>query len=110
MSISGHARHDTGVAAGPFSQTNGNGHDPLTEQEEIAFVRQLRHDVVAGYREQFRTASSPIRTMARMMNEVHATARKAGISAQVLKHELVNRTIGDVNVRMITERVGGVDY
>jgi aspartate/methionine/tyrosine aminotransferase len=108
MSISGHAGHDTGVAAGPFSQTNG--HDPLTEQEEIAFVRQLRHDVVAGYREQFRTASSPIRTMARMMNEVHATARKAGISVQVLKHELVNRTIGDVNVRMITERVGDVDY
>jgi aspartate/methionine/tyrosine aminotransferase len=45
-----------------------------------------------------------------MMNEVQAEARKAGISPDVLRRELVNRTIGDVNVRMITENIGGVDY
>ncbi len=106
MSISSHAEH--GTVAG--SSHSGNGHHPLSEEEQIAFVRRLRHDVVDRYRELFKTASSPIRTMARMMNEVQATARKAGISPEVLKHELVNRTIGDVNVRMITENIGGLDY
>jgi aspartate/methionine/tyrosine aminotransferase len=108
MSISSHAEHGSSRVAS--SSPTGNGHHPLSEEEQIEFVRQLRHEAVARYRELFKTASSPIRTMARMMNEVQTTARKAGISPDVLRRELVNRTIGDVNVRMITENMGGVDY
>ena len=47
--------------------------------------------------------------MARMITEVVAEARKAGISPTVMSREIVNRTIGDVNVRLITEKIGGVD-
>jgi aspartate/methionine/tyrosine aminotransferase len=108
MSITGHAQHDAGLVAGPLAKNNG--HDPLSEEEQVAFVRQLRREAVARTRELFKSAPSPIRTMARMMNDVQATARKAGVSPNVLARELVNRTIGDVNVRMITENIGGVDY
>ena len=80
------------------------------EVAQVAHVRELRKEMAARYRPIFQTATSPIRTMARMMNEVTAEARKAGISEEVLSRELANRTIGDVNVRMITERIGGVDY
>ena len=108
MNITGHAEHDAGPLAGPLAKSNG--HDPLSEEEQVAFVRQLRREAVARTRELFKSAPSPIRTMARMMNDVQAAARKAGISPDVLARELVNRTIGDVNVRMITEKIGGVDY
>src|SRR3954469_17319103 len=100
MAISRHAGHGTHVAADSIPGTNG--HDPLSEEEQIAYVRQLRREAVTHCRKIYKTASSPIRTMARMMNDVQTKARKAGISPDILRHELVNRTIGDVNVRMIT--------
>lgn len=108
MGVSGHAGHGTGLVADSFPGTNG--HDPLSEEEQVEYVRRLRRETVARYREVFKSAPSPIRTMARMMNEVQTVARKAGISPEVLRRELVNRTIGDVNVRLITEKIGGVDY
>src|SRR6476660_9551528 len=108
MGASGHAGHGTGLVAGSTPGTNG--HNPLSEEEQIEYMRQLRRETVAHVRKTYKSAPSPIRTMARMMNEVHAAARKAGISPEVMRHELVNRTIGDVNVRMITEKIGGVDY
>ena len=48
--------------------------------------------------------------MARMVKEATANARKAGISPRLIAQEIVDRTIGDVNVRMITENIDGVDY
>lgn len=79
-------------------------------QAQVELVRALRKKAAAHYREVFRTATSPIRIMARMMGEVTKEARQAGISEEVLVSELVNRTIGDVNVRQITEKIDGVDY
>jgi aspartate/methionine/tyrosine aminotransferase len=95
-----------GQSATPAVHGNGS----LSEDEQVALVRQLRKDAVTEYRPMFWQAASPIRTMARMMNDLQGRARKMGISQKVLARELVNRTIGDVNVRMITERIGGVDY
>ena len=88
---------------------SGNG-SHMPEDEQAALVRELRRETVERYRVIFATATSPIRVMARMVNEVQSAARKAGISPQVMAREVVNRTIGDVNVRMITEKIGGVDY
>lgn len=87
---------------------DGTGSSSVEEQTSIA--QQLRRDAVARYRPLFMTAPSPIRVMARMVAEVQMAARKAGVSPQVLDREVANRTIGDVNVRMITEKIGGVDY
>jgi aspartate/methionine/tyrosine aminotransferase len=90
------------------AQASPNG--ALTEQEQVEYIRQLRRDAVERSRPLFKVSTSPIRTMARMMSDVVAEARKAGISPAVMSRELVNRTIGDVNVRLITEKIGGVDY
>ncbi len=82
----------------------------MSEDEQAALVSRLRREAVERYRPIFAATASPIRLMARMVNEVQAAARKAGVSPQVLAREVVNRTIGDVNVRMITENINGVDY
>ncbi len=80
------------------------------EEAQVDFVRGLRKEAAARCRPIFLSATSPIRVMARMMSDVIFKARQAGISEDVLRRELANRTIGDVNVRMITEHIGGVDY
>ena len=115
MSISSHAKH--GPNNGRSMPTGDlaldiKPNDPAasSEEEQIAFVRALRVQTAERYREVFKTATAPIRVMARMMNEVTAEARRAGIPAEILRRELSNRTIGDVNVRMITEKIDGVDY
>ena len=89
------------------TSSNGSG---LSEKEQAAYIVALRHEMVEKYRPLFAATPSPIRVMARMVNETQSTALKAGISPQVLAREVVNRSIGDVNVRMITEKIDGVDY
>lgn len=87
-----------------------HNHTTLNEEAQTAFVIELRKATAERYRQIFKVATSPIRIMARMMAEVTAAAREDGISEAVIARELVNRTIGDVNVRLITENIGGVDY
>jgi aspartate/methionine/tyrosine aminotransferase len=115
MNISSHAKH--GANNGRSMPTGDLALDILpgdsavsSEEQQIAYVRALRVQTARRYRDLFKTATAPIRVMARMMTEVVAEARKAGISPEILRRELSNRTIGDVNVRMITENIGGVDY
>lgn len=86
-----------------------NGYSASAE-EQAAIVAEIRRKTVARYRPTVASLPSPIRVMARMVKEVEAEALKAGVSPQVVAKEVVNRTIGDVNVRMITERIDGVDY
>src|SRR3954468_5583498 len=73
-------------------------------------LRNLRVETAANLRDQMASAPSPIRVMARMVNEVRDKATRLGVPAAVLAAGLVNRTIGDVNVRMISEVIDGVDY
>lgn len=83
---------------------------PPTDRRAQATVRRLREAMVNKYRPLIAAAPAPIRIQARMVNEVISEARQAGVPDAVIAHEVVNRTIGDVNVRRITEIVNGVDY
>src|SRR5207248_1338767 len=76
----------------------------------VAVVRGVRKEVAHRCRSTYTSEPSPIRVMARMVREAQEAALKAGVSREVLDREVVNRTIGDVNVRWITENIGGVDY
>jgi aspartate/methionine/tyrosine aminotransferase len=109
-SLGGDEMADGRVSAGAEQPLAPQQNGAPNEEAQVALVRELRKEAAARYRPIFKVATSPIRTMARMMNEVIAEARGLGISEEVLRRELANRTIGDVNVRMITERIGGVDY
>ncbi len=75
-----------------------------------AAMRAIRTRVVDRVRPLLADSPSPIRTMARMVNEVLAAARQAAIPEAVIARMVINRTIGDVDVRRITEVVDGVDY
>lgn len=111
MTIQSHAADVAGKLNGTkngVANATKDGH--MTEEEQTASVIQIRKEAVTRYREIFKSAHEPIRVMARMVREAQTRAREAGVSPEIIDREIANRTIGDVNVRMITEKIDGVDY
>ncbi len=75
-------------------------------QEQRSTIRQLRQQAVSHFRPLVQEGSSPIRVMARMVQELAQHCRELHLSEEVIQSEIVNRTIGDVNLRNITEYEG----
>src|SRR2546423_14210028 len=74
--------------------------------EQHAKLRQLRHQLLLHYRPILQQGAGPIRVMARMVAELERRCRELHISEEVMQAEIVNRTIGDVNLRLVVECVG----
>src|SRR5437016_10648246 len=74
--------------------------------EQHAKLRHLRHQLLLHYRPILQQGAGPIRVMARMVAELERQCRELNIADEVMQTEIVNRTIGDVNLRLVTECVG----
>jgi aspartate aminotransferase len=85
---------------------NSSVHSILSLQEQHDTVRQLRQDLLLRYRSVLQHSAGPIRVMARMVAELEKQCRELNIAEEVIQAEIVNRTIGDVNLRKITECEG----
>ncbi|HZS77811.1 MAG TPA: pyridoxal phosphate-dependent aminotransferase [Ktedonobacteraceae bacterium] len=70
------------------------------------FVKQLRRELVERYRPIIQQGPGPTRVMARMVAELESICREHHIDDEVIQAEIVNRTIGDVNLRLVTECEG----
>lgn len=75
-------------------------------QEQYSQLQQLRHELLQRYRPVLQQGAGPIRVMARMVGELEQKCRELHISDVILKAGIVNRTIGDVNLRTVVECVG----
>jgi aspartate/methionine/tyrosine aminotransferase len=75
-------------------------------QEQHTLLRQLRQRLLLHYRPVLQQGAGPIRVMARMVAELERQCRELHISQEVIESEIVNRTIGDVNLRLVTECEG----
>jgi aspartate/methionine/tyrosine aminotransferase len=80
-------------------------------------LREQRQRVVAlraAYAERYRPlviqGAAPIRVMARMVLELEQECRARRFAEVVISSEIVNRTIGDVDLRRVVEREGDIDY
>lgn len=82
----------------------------LTVAEQRCQIARLREEMTARYRPEVAKGAAPIRVMARMVVELRQQAAQLGVSAEVIASEVVNRTIGDVDLRGVTERDGETDY
>jgi aspartate/methionine/tyrosine aminotransferase len=76
----------------------------ISEQRTI--LRQLRHQLLLQYRPIIQQGAGPTRVMARMVAELQRQCRELKVAEEVIQAEIVNRTIGDVDVRQITECEG----
>ncbi len=77
-----------------------------SQEEQQAFLHQLRHDLLERYRPQLMHGAGPIRVMARVVAELEQGCRANHVSEELMRAEIVNRTIGDINLRGITECEG----
>src|SRR5450759_95257 len=73
----------------------------ISEQRTI--LRQLRHQLLLHYRPVIQQGAGPIRVMARIVADLQGQCHELNINEEIMQTEIVNRTIGDVNVRLITE-------
>ncbi len=89
--------HDSTVDSSP---------DFSTLQAQRTILRQLRQELIARYRPIIQQGAGPIRVMARLVNELEGRCRELHIAPEIIRSEIMNRTIGDVNLRLITECEG----
>lgn len=80
--------------------------DSSTPQGQRTILRQLRQELISRYRPILQQGAGPIRVMARLVSELEERCRKLHIAPEIMRHEIMNRTIGDVNLRLITECEG----
>ncbi|MGN9810959.1 pyridoxal phosphate-dependent aminotransferase [Micromonospora sp. BQ11] len=76
-------------------------------QDQRLLVRQVRKELVHKYRTRLQTSNEPpIRMMASIVQALERECAERQLDPIATRMEIVNRTIGDVNVRLISECVG----
>ena len=75
-------------------------------QEQRNELRYLRHKLLLHYRPLLQQGAGPIRVMARMVSDLERQCRERKIAEEIIQSEIVNRTIGDINLRLVTECEG----
>ncbi len=91
--------HDTSVYSPDLSSAP-------TLDEQRAILRQLRQQLLLQYRPILQEGAGPIRVMARMVAELLRRCRELHIAPEVMSGEIVNRTIGDIDLRQVIECEG----
>lgn len=77
-----------------------------SQAEQRAIVRKLRPQMVERYQPIIMQGAGPTRVMARMVGELAQQCRAYHIDEEIIQAEIVNRTIGDVDLRRVSECEG----
>jgi aspartate/methionine/tyrosine aminotransferase len=83
---------------------------PATAAQTRAAIRALRQECAAREALNPQADLAPIRAMARMVAATEAECAARAYDPQLIRQEVVNRTIGDINVRRIEEHDAKWDY
>ena len=75
-------------------------------EKQRTLLHQIRQELIVHYRPILQQGAGPIRVMARLVNELESRCRELHISPEIIRSEITNRTIGDVNLRLVTECEG----
>jgi aspartate/methionine/tyrosine aminotransferase len=92
--------------SGNSSPTSGVAPARTSAEEQRATIRRLRHELLLRYRPVLQQGAGPIRVMARMVAELEKRCRELQLSEEIIESEIVNRTIGDVDLRRVVECEG----
>jgi aspartate/methionine/tyrosine aminotransferase len=95
------------VAATPAVARHVPEGDQAQAREALA---ALRAEVCERYRPEVAAGAAPIRVMARMVREVEAEAIRLGMHPEVVRVGVVNRTIGDVDLRRVSAVDDGPEF
>jgi len=76
-------------------------------REQVARLRDAACDAA---RPKVKAGAAPIRVMAKMVADLEAQCRELAIPSELMETEIVNRTIGDVDVRRISATDDGPEF
>lgn len=80
------------------------------EAADRAAVGRLRDEACDRARPLVKAGAAPIRVMAKMVRELEAACREQGLPEAIVASEVVNRTIGDVDLRRVSATLDGPEY
>lgn len=81
-----------------------------SEDDFRGVIARLRDAACARARPAVKAGAAPIRVMAHMVNDLISECRAAGIPEAIIASEVINRTIGDIDVRRISATEDGPRY
>ena len=90
----------------PVDLTSPFPYQIRSQAEQRALVRKLRPQMVERYRPIMMQGAGPTRAMARMVGELAQQCRACHLDEEIIQDEIVNRTIGDVDLRRVSECEG----
>ena len=73
-------------------------------------IARMRREASARVQPLFAAGVPPIRVMARMVNEIVAECRERGVPDDITNQHVIDRTIGDINVRRISAEDDGEQF
>jgi aspartate aminotransferase len=73
-------------------------------------VARMRREASASAQPLIASGAAPIRIMARMVNDVIAECRERNIPDDIVAEQVINRTIGDIDVRRISPEHDGDEF
>jgi len=100
-------QQSTSVSPSPTSPSHPASIDSQAYHEMIAAMRDVACERA---RPEVKAGAAPIRVMARMVADLFAEGRAQGIPEDLLAHDIVNRTIGDVDLRKISAEDDGPEF
>jgi aspartate/methionine/tyrosine aminotransferase len=113
------ARPTNGHRANSAASTNGRAPRAPTKRaarpvtttaSAAAALARVRAAVCERYRPEVARGIAPIRVMARMVAEAQAEAERQGLPRAAIAEGIVNRTIGDVNLRQVSATDDGAEF
>lgn len=102
--------------------SKSNGHDAATTHAVLqepssddmasarAMIASMRDEACERARPLVKAGAAPIRVMANMVAQLEAGCRERGFPEQLIASEVVNRTIGDVDLRRISVEDDGPEF
>jgi len=102
-----HETESISNSATPTSSESATVNDDETARRLIAELRDVASEQA---RNRLKDGAAPIRIMAAMVTQLEARARELELPREIVEVEIVNRTIGDVDVRRITARDDGPEF
>src|SRR5215472_10641770 len=96
--------HNSHIDTSPISTRPSSPLLPRQEQRDL--LRRLRSEILQRYRPHIQEGAGPIRVMARVVAELEQQCHQQYIAEDIIQSEIVNRTIGDINLRLVTECEG----
>ena len=85
-------------------------HQRGARKNALETLAALRTEVCEHYRPEVAAGAAPIRVMARMVQEIIRQARERGLPEDAIATAVVNRTIGDVDLRRVSPIDDGPEF